>query len=165
MPIWAIHWSHILEMVESMELSRHKRRILLVQAIFLWEEKLSRNEMLADDKKIQEQVIRYIWDEFSETDYEQDFQDFDKERFFGMVQHLQEIREQLTTYAPDWPLEKIASHDRAVLYLGIYELLHTDVPPAVVINEAVELSKAFGGDRSSKFINGVLSSLNKANSK
>ena len=70
----------------------------------------------------------------------------------------------ITKHAPDWPLEKIASHDRAVLYLGVYELMYTDVPPAVVINEAVELAKEFGGDRSSKFINGVLSSVNRSKS-
>jgi N utilization substance protein B len=50
--------------------------------------------------------------------------------------------------------------DRVTLRIGAYELIHAkDVPPKVVINEAVELAKAFGGDNSSKFINGVLGSL------
>ena len=50
--------------------------------------------------------------------------------------------------------------DRIVLRMGSYELVYgTDIPPKVVINEAVELAKAFGGDNSSKFINGVLGTL------
>ena len=62
--------------------------------------------------------------------------------------------------APEWPIEQIARMDRAVLHIGVYELLYdSSVPPKVVINEAVELAKAFGGDNSSKFINGVLGTV------
>lgn len=62
--------------------------------------------------------------------------------------------------APDWPIDQIARMDRLVLRMSAYELLDNgDVPPKVVINEAVELSKAFGGENSSKFINGVLGTL------
>ena len=53
--------------------------------------------------------------------------------------------------------------DRLVLRMGLYELENeNDVPPKVVINEAVELAKAFGGDNSSKFVNGVLGTLLRA---
>lgn len=148
-----------------MEISRHKRRILLIQAIFLWEDKLKKEAKIAQSQEKKEKIIQYIWDNLSESSYEEQFGDFDRERFFGMVEKLKEIQKLISTYAPDWPLEKIASHDRAVLYLGIYELLYTDVPTAVVINEAVELSKEFGGERSSKFINGVLSTINKEKKK
>ena len=144
-----------------MEISRHQRRILLVQSIFLCEDKINEVPDLINDKAELEALFKYIWDNFSQSSYSADISDFDKERFFGMLEKLDEIRENIIKYAPDWPLEKIASHDRAVLYLGIYELMYTDVPPAVVINESVELAKEFGGDRSSKFINGVLSSINK----
>src|SRR3989338_5511643 len=61
--------------------------------------------------------------------------------------------------APDWPLEKISIVDRNVLRLGLYELLFSDkaeVPAKVAINEAIELAKTFGGERSGKFVNGVL---------
>lgn len=66
--------------------------------------------------------------------------------------------------APDWPLEKIATVDRNVLRLGLYELLFADkdeVPAKVAINEAIELAKTFGGERSGKFVNGVLGSVYK----
>lgn len=63
----------------------------------------------------------------------------------------------LQPIAPEWPIDQIARMDRVVLRMGLYELLHEpDVPPKVVINEAVELAKAFGSENSSKFINGVL---------
>lgn len=66
----------------------------------------------------------------------------------------------LQPIAPDWPIDQIARMDRLVLHISAYELLsNSDVPPKVVINEAVELSKAFGGENSSKFINGVLGTL------
>ena len=66
--------------------------------------------------------------------------------------------------APDWPLEKIGIVDRNVLRLGLYELLFADkdeVPAKVAINEAIELAKTFGGERSGKFVNGVLGSVYK----
>lgn len=62
-------------------------------------------------------------------------------------------------YAPAWPLEQLAIVDRNILRLGIHELLTKDVPAKVAINEAVELAKAFGGENSAKFINGVLGSV------
>jgi N utilization substance protein B len=78
----------------------------------------------------------------------------------GVTAKLQELDKVLQPLAPEWPIDQIARMDRIVLRIGAYELLHAkDVPPKVVINEAVELAKAFGGDNSSKFINGVLGSL------
>ncbi len=66
--------------------------------------------------------------------------------------------------APDWPLDKISIVDRNILRLGLYELIYADrneVPAKVAINEAIELAKTFGGENSSKFINGVLGSVYK----
>lgn len=66
--------------------------------------------------------------------------------------------------APDWPISKIATVDRNILRLGLYELLFADrkeVPPKVAINEAIEIAKAFGGENSYKFVNGVLGAVYK----
>lgn len=77
----------------------------------------------------------------------------------GVVAHSQDLLERLAPLAPERPLADIARIDRVILQIGLYELLHEQTtPPKVVINEAVELAKAFGGDNSSKFINGVLGS-------
>ena len=78
----------------------------------------------------------------------------------GVSKHAAELDAKLQPVAPEWPIDQIARMDRLVLRIGLYELEHAqDVPPKVVINEAVELAKAFGGDNSSKFVNGVLGTL------
>jgi N utilization substance protein B len=78
----------------------------------------------------------------------------------GVTKHSAQLDVKLQPVAPEWPIEQIARMDRLVLRIGLYELENeADVPPKVVINEAVELAKAFGGDNSSKFVNGVLGTL------
>ena len=74
------------------------------------------------------------------------------------------IDEIIEKAAPEWPLDKISIVDRNILRIGLTELLFGDrmqVPPKVAINEAIELAKTFGGENSSKFINGVLGAVYK----
>ena len=78
----------------------------------------------------------------------------------GVLKHATDLDAKLQLVATEWPINDIARMDRMVLEMGLYELENNaDVPAKVVINEAVELAKAFGGDNSSKFINGVLGTL------
>lgn len=78
----------------------------------------------------------------------------------GVMKHQEEIDGIIGPAAPDWPVEQIAKIDKIILRIGIYELIiKRDVPPKVAINEAVELAKAFGGENSSKFVNGVLGTI------
>jgi N utilization substance protein B len=85
---------------------------------------------------------------------------FVEELVHGITKHQTKLNRILQPVAPEWPINQIARMDRIVLYIGLYELLYgKDVPPKVVINEAVELAKAFGGENSSKFINGVLGTV------
>lgn len=80
----------------------------------------------------------------------------------GVEKHMAEIDKIIGETAPEWPIDQITVVDRNILRLGIYELLFAkEVPPKVAINEAVELGKAFGGESSGKFINGVLGTLYK----
>lgn len=66
----------------------------------------------------------------------------------------------ITKEAPEWPFDRIALADRVILEMGAYEVLFSkDVPPVVAINEAIEIAKVFGDVNSSKFINGVLSTI------
>lgn len=79
---------------------------------------------------------------------------------YGVTDMQDQLDAVLQPVAPEWPIDQIARMDRAILRMGIYELLYnSDAPPKVVINEAVELAKAFGGDNSSKFVNGVLGTV------
>ena len=82
----------------------------------------------------------------------------------GIVDHLDELNSVIEKAAPEWPLEQIAVVDRNALRIGLYELLYADpneVPPKVAINEAIEISKNYGGPNSGKFINGVLGTIYK----
>jgi N utilization substance protein B len=78
-----------------------------------------------------------------------------------MMKHLKKIQTQIVKNAPEWPLEKLDPVERAILTLGICELIdpEPDVPQNVAINEAIELAKTFGDDNSGKFINGVLNAV------
>ena len=68
----------------------------------------------------------------------------------GVLQSLVKLDDKIAPAAPEWPVEQIARVDKIVLRMAIYELMfEKDVPPKVVINEAVELAKSFGGENSS----------------
>jgi N utilization substance protein B len=85
---------------------------------------------------------------------------FAQELVTGVRAHQQEIDEIIRQKAPAWPLEQVAVVDRNILRLAIYEiLLDNRVPVRAAINEAVELAKAFGGESSPKFVNGVLGAV------
>ena len=91
----------------------------------------------------------------------EDFSDeFLQSLLMGVEKHVEQLRTIIQTYAPEWPLDKINAVDRAVLYIGIYEVLYSsDVPKVVAINEAIEVAKKFGNKSSPKFVNGVLNSV------
>ena len=95
-----------------------------------------------------------------ETPAPADVMAFAQELTEGVLAHRQEIDEVIRQKAPIWPLEQVAVIDRNILRLAIYEILIDNrVPVRAVINEAVELAKSFGGESSSKFVNGVLGSV------
>ncbi len=77
----------------------------------------------------------------------------------GVRRNLTELDELLDKRTDNWSLKRMAVTDRNVLRLGAFEILYTDTPGAVVINEAVELAKRFGSKQSSQFVNGILDGL------
>ncbi len=89
---------------------------------------------------------------------------FMKNLFKGVIDKRKDLDNIIEKAAPEWPLEKISLMDRNILRLGLFELLFADreeVPPKVAINESIELAKKFGGETSSKFVNGVLGAIYK----
>ncbi len=78
----------------------------------------------------------------------------------GVSQNKERIDQNIGRFAPAWPIKQLPAVDRNILRLAIFEiLLDNKVPVKVVINEAVELAKTFGGESSPKFVNGVLGSV------
>jgi len=77
--------------------------------------------------------------------------------FEGALDHRDEIDDELGQQTAHWRLERLATVDRNILRLALFELLHhADTPPAVVIDEAIEIAKKFGAGDSARFVNGVL---------
>lgn len=132
--------------------SRHLSRSIAMQSLYEWDFKGRRETLLSD-------IIENAITEFAAGVKNVDFI---KRLVVGAVSKVTEIDEIITKAAPQWPIDQIAMVDRAILRLGIYELLfgnYDEVPPKVAINEAIELAKTFGGETSGKFVNGVLGTI------
>lgn len=130
--------------------NRHLGRIVALQTLYEQDfRKECQDHALVLDEVLERNIGRY-----SETI---DDKTFIEKLVHGLNDRQSEIDDIIRPIAPEWPIEQIARVDRVILRIGVYELMFdTQVPPKVVINEAVELAKAFGGENSSKFINGVL---------
>ena len=131
--------------------NRHLGRIVALQTLYEYEFRVD-----SEDKSVNiQEILKRNLDRY-ETAI--DDTKFVETLVAGVIEHQTSIDDKLRPIAPDWPIEQIARVDRSILRIGVYELLHQSdiVPPKVVINEAVELAKAFGSDNSSKFVNGVL---------
>ena len=81
---------------------------------------------------------------------------FAEERVVGVLSGVKEIDAILVGLLDHWDLYRLGTVERAVLRMGIWELQHADIPPAVVINEAIDLTNWFSTPRSRKLVNGVL---------
>ncbi|MDB5056253.1 MAG: nitrogen utilization protein [Bacilli bacterium] len=83
-----------------------------------------------------------------------------EELVVGTEQHKKIIDELLVEYLKGWQIDRLSKVDKEVLRLAAYEMIfRDDVPPKVVVNEAIELSKHFGTEESGKFVNGVLGKM------
>lgn len=87
--------------------------------------------------------------------------DFADDLIKNTIINQAEIGKEIEQHSEHWSLENISRMDRSILHIAVYELVYTDIPPAVVINEALEIAKKFCGEGSVKFLNGILDSVNK----
>jgi transcription antitermination protein NusB len=136
--------------------NRHLARIVAMQTLYEWDfSKIKLGKEVSRDK-VQEILARNI-EEFASSIANKDFINALVD---GTLANVDQIDSIIQPAAPEWPIDQIAGVDKAVLRLGIFELIFSrEVPPKVAINEAVELAKAFGGENSSKFVNGVLGTV------
>lgn len=132
---------------------RHLARSCVMQTLF----ELEFSEMKLE--KVSKKILERTLNEFAPKLTERDFA-FNTLK--GVLKNRDKILDIITRYAPQWPIDKIAKIDRAILEIGVYEIVYSrDIPAIVAINEGIEIAKHFGDDNSSKFINGVLSSVMK----
>jgi len=132
--------------------NRHLGRIVVMQTLYEYDFR-SGEEARPDLPAILERNLGEFKDSIEDTT-------FVHELVEGINKYQTQIDAIIAPAAPEWPVEQIAKVDKIVLRLGVYELMiRREVPPKVAINEAVELAKTFGGENSSKFINGVLGTI------
>jgi len=81
--------------------------------------------------------------------------------FRGVMDNLEAVDKAIVKHLKEWDFDRLGSIERATLRLGAYEIMFTELDPPVVINEAIEVTKAFGTEQSPKFINGVLDAIAK----
>jgi N utilization substance protein B len=133
--------------------NRHLGRIIALQTLYEQELRQDAEDKTFDLNQVLDRNILRYKDMLDDVE-------FIKKLVTGVSKQAVALDTVLQPVAPEWPIDQIARMDRIVLRIGLYELENeADVPPKVVINEAVELAKAFGGDNSSKFVNGVLGTL------
>ena len=84
---------------------------------------------------------------------------FVNETVYGVIENKSKIINLANKYLKDWTIDRLNKVDQAILSLGIYELMYTDTPSVVSINEAIELSKKYSEDAVVKMINGVLDKI------
>ncbi|EHO9320845.1 TPA: transcription antitermination factor NusB [Campylobacter coli] len=128
--------------------TRHQVRQSVISLLYALEMN-EKNENFIDEF-LNEKKIRNEQKKFTLSLYE------------GIIKNLDDIDKNLNPYLNENEIEKLGHIERAILRLGAYELLFTDTPNAIVINEAIELAKELANDNSPKFINGVLDTLVKA---
>jgi transcription antitermination protein NusB len=125
---------------------RHLSRIAVMQVLF---EREKRVDFDADE------ALGRNADELGDFD-----EPFARTLLTGVLENEVKIKEEITAHAPGWTLERMDPVSRCVLHVGTYELLFGgDAPPAVVINEAIEVAKEYGTEESGKFVNGVLNAM------
>lgn len=136
-----------------MSANRHLGRIIVLQTLYEQEFRIDCGDKSFDlDEVLQRNIDRYK-DTISDVE-------FVERMVHGVTSSIESLDVMLQPVASDWPIDQIARMDRSVLRMSVWELYNDSSTPAkVVINEAVELAKAFGGDNSSKFINGVLGTI------
>ena len=128
--------------------TRHHARMAVVSLLYAYD---LGNKSIADytDEILEDKKIRNKQKEFA------------LDLFRGVMDNLAAVDEAIVKHLKDWDFERLGSVERATLRLGAYEIMNTELDSAVVINEAIEVSKAFGTEQSPKFINGVLDAIAK----
>ena len=134
--------------------NRHLSRSIVLQSLFEWD----LNNIEKDG--VHDALLRNV-EEFAPHKSDLPFME---KLLDGILQKQKELDLVIEKAAPEWPIDRIAPVDRNILRLGLYELLfaeRSEVPAKVAINEAIELAKQFGGENSSRFVNGVLGAVYK----
>jgi len=135
--------------------SRRKGRILAFQALYSWDA----HYRDAEDASIPEGLLDFSWTG-SGTPLDEKMAAFSRLIVTGTIENIASVDHVIKEHLENWELKRLNRVDLAVLRMSVYTLMFQgDMPPSVVINEAVEICKEFGADDSYRFVNGVLDSI------
>ncbi|TSC92490.1 MAG: putative transcription termination factor [Candidatus Berkelbacteria bacterium Licking1014_7] len=134
-------------------MNRHLTRTLAMQIIYEWD--------FRDRKNLKEIQNR------SEEIFKKDLDiEYLRKLVNGTIKELDQVDKKILSVAPEFPIDQIAKIDKAILRIAIFEFENCqEVPPKVIINEAVEIAKMFGGENSYKFVNGALGAIYRSSSR
>jgi N utilization substance protein B len=135
-------------------MARRRARQQALQLLFQWD--LRRTPP--------EEIMRGYYDSLlisEDTAFPPPRDPFAQRLFRGVIENLAEIDERIARHAEHWKIPRMPTVDRNILRIGVYEMSRTDTPPAVAIDEAIELARKFSGEESVHFVNGVLDAVRK----
>ncbi len=130
--------------------SRRRSRQRALQILFQWD---------ARRQPVEEAINAYYDTLYSEERPERD--PFVAELVRGAISNLEEIDARISRHAEHWRMERMPAVDRNILRLAVYEMTRLGAPPAVAINEALELARRFSNEESVHFVNGVLDAIHR----
>lgn len=130
---------------------RHRGREAALQLLYQW-------EIGCLDRERLDEAVDFYWTVHPGPESRRTFA---HALVSGTVEHVDAIDPLLESHAQNWRLSRMAVVDRLIMRLAVYELLHSDTPVAVVINEALELARTFGSEQTVRFVNGVLDSIHR----
>ena len=128
---------------------RHKAREYALQGLYMYE--VSKSSI--------DNIIEFEW---VDDDISKNTKEFTVQLIEGVISNLENIDSVIKDYSKNWKFERISVIDKSILRIAIFEMLFMeDIPPAVTINECIDLGKTFGGENSGQFINGILDAVKK----
>jgi N utilization substance protein B len=129
--------------------SRRKARECALQMLFAADVAGTRADELA----------RNFWSELADGELDEEGREFATRLALGALAHLEEVDERIKSRAEHWRIDRMATVDRNVLRLAVYEFLHEPTPRTVAINEALEVARRFSTYEATQFINGILDAI------
>jgi N utilization substance protein B len=129
--------------------SRRKARECALQMLFAADVASTRPDELA----------RNFWSELADGELDEDGREFATRLALGTLAHLEEVDDRIKSRAEHWRIDRMATVDRNVLRLAVYEFVHEPTPRTVAINEALEVARRFSTYEATQFINGILDAI------
>jgi N utilization substance protein B len=131
--------------------SRRKGRVLAFQALYAWEAAAPK-----DRAALLEDLLVFSWLDDDKREALGDTADFSRLLISGTVEKIADVDAMIKKHLQNWDFSRLNPADLALLRISVYALMYQDIPPSVVIDEAVAIAKEYGTDDSYRFVNGVL---------